>query len=115
MFCIFCVLALASSKLQAIGGFYLLSSIWGTFFKIWVKWLVCSLSILAALFLDFVSFLGLLVRDFCLQIIDRDFWDLRIGMISCEIIIVFLTKEVCYGRARNSGYVDWGYASSVDL
>jgi len=72
-FYIFIILALASSKLQAIGGFYLLSSIWGTFFKIWVKWLACSLSKLAALFLDFVSFLGLLVRDFCLQIIDRDF------------------------------------------
>ena len=37
-FYVFNILALASSKLQAIGGFYLLSSILETFVKIWVIW-----------------------------------------------------------------------------
>lgn len=54
-----------SSKLQAIGGFYLLPSILGTFFKIWAGWSQ------AALFLDVVPFPGLLVLGFCLQIIER--------------------------------------------
>ncbi|MFZ2985709.1 MAG: hypothetical protein WA083_03240 [Candidatus Moraniibacteriota bacterium] len=37
-FCDFFLKAVASSKLQAIGDFYLLSSILGTFFKTWVRW-----------------------------------------------------------------------------